>query len=167
MKSKYLKAFQQTAESQRPDYQLIGDFLLVELIPDDEFKTKSGIILQTDLSKSQTNGIHTDKPTFVRVLMTGEGYFDDSDKMDDEDASEGPRTIPLESQPGDIALVGRTSIKFFSVFGKLVSYGETQLGLCRESDIQMRFKGQEGFDRFFGALNQATEATLEPGQKDG
>jgi co-chaperonin GroES (HSP10) len=127
--------------------------MLVEVIKDEEFEKKVttdsgkvvGIIMNADLSaKSQKGGLGADKPTFARVLMVGEGY-------DNED---GKEKLPLDSKPGDIILIPEASIKKVSVFGKLVSYGETTLGLVRDSEVQMRFSGSEAFDKFFELLNE-------------
>ncbi len=148
--SKLLAAFQV------PDlnnyFELIGDILLVEEIPDEEFKTKTGLIIASG-NKGQVNGLEADKPTFVRVLMVGQGYFDSSDKIE--------KDIPCDSMPGDIVLIGRTSLKPFSVFGKLMTYGEAKIGICRESDIQARFRGEEAFERFFESINKALETQVE------
>lgn len=140
--SKYLTAFR---DSNKDNFQLIGDCLLVEVLKEDEFKTKSGLII-ADSTGKQINGLSADKPTFVRVLLVGEGYY-----------SEDDGDVKLDSQPGDIVLVGTTSIKRFSVFGPIVNYGDTSLGLIRESDVQMRFNGQDGFNAFFREANEALE----------
>jgi co-chaperonin GroES (HSP10) len=142
--SKYLKAFQTVSESGKGTYQLIGDCILVEVIKEDEFKTKSGLILSSGNAR-QVNGIEANKPTWVRILLTGEGYYNDKDGTMEE--------VPLDSKPGDIALVSANSIKYFSVFGPIVAVGQTQLGLIRESDIQMRFPGDVGFNKFFEIVN--------------
>lgn len=151
--SKYLKAFSQTNPA---DIEIIGDILLIELIPDTEMTTKSGIILSAGLDKNQINGLSADKPQFARVLMAGAGYYDDS-------ASDSIKEVPLDTKPGDIVLVGRTSIKPFSVFGGLISNGQAQVGLCREGDVQIRFRGDDAYNRFFGALNRAAESEARPG----
>lgn len=153
MSDKYLKAFQAAIEAEPETMTVIGDCILVELIPDEEHKTKSGLVLAPG-AQNQINGLSADKPSFVRVLVTGQGYYDDSDDKIE-------KSVPLDSKPGDIVLVGRTSIKPFSVFGRLLNYGEKTLGLIRESDIQIRFRGQEGYDRFFDALNRAIEKKVE------
>ncbi len=153
-KSKYLPAFQKLAKEAPELFELIGDCLLIEVIPDDEFKTKGGLILASGNDR-QVNGLQADKPTFVRVLLVGAGYYDD-DTLE---------PVALDSSPGDIVLVGTTSIKKFSVFGKLMTYGEATLGLIRESDIQLRFKGEEGFDRTFELLNSSAEEEMARGQK--
>jgi co-chaperonin GroES (HSP10) len=139
--SKYLTAFR---DANKDNFKLIGDCLLIEVLKEDEFKTKSGLII-ADSTGRQVNGLSADKPTFVRVLIVGEGYYNEDDGSD----------VRLDSQPGDIVLVGTTSIKRFSVFGPIVNYGDTSLGLIRESDVQMRFNGQAGFDAFFREANEA------------
>src|SRR5689334_13650412 len=98
MSSKYLSGFQTVAKEHGTLYKIQGNLLLVEVIKDEEFKTKSGIILATS-DKRQVNGLVQDKPTFVRVLDVGPGYFKD-DTMED---------VPLETQPGDILLVPATA----------------------------------------------------------
>jgi co-chaperonin GroES (HSP10) len=150
-KSKYLKAFEGAAKEVSDTFELIGDFLIVEEIKDDEMKSKGGIIIASG-TQSQVNGLAADKPTFARVLMVGAGFYDDT--KDNAD-------VPVSVLPGDIILVGRHSIKKFSVFGKLMSYGETDLGLTKESEIQLRFKGEEGFERFFRYVNQSVEKKME------
>ena len=141
--SKYLNAFREVQS--QAELQLIGDLLLVELIKDEEFKTKSGIVLASAVNQRQIAGLSADKPTFVRVLAAGEGFYDDE--------SDTPASIPLESQPGQILLIATNAIKPFSVFGKLINYGEVEIGLTRESDVQARFEDQEAFDRYFERLN--------------
>jgi co-chaperonin GroES (HSP10) len=154
--SKYLKAFQKLAEENK-DFELTGDCCLVEVIKDDELKTKGGILLAPSTSARQVTGLSADKPTFVRILLVGKGYYDD-ETLEDR---------PLDVNPGDICLVGATSIKHFSVFGKLISYGETSLGLISAESVQLRFKGQEGYDRVFDLLNSAIEAEVSRGQSQG
>lgn len=152
--SKYLDGFKAVAEQGKDLFKLTGNCMLVEVIKDNEFEKKVttdsgkvvGIIMDAGLSaKSQRGGLGADKPTFAKVLLVGEGY-------DNEGSTE---KLPLESKPGDIILVPEISIKKFSVFGKLVSYGETSIGLVRESEVQMRFNGTEAFEQFFEMLNKA------------
>lgn len=147
--SPYPKAFEKLAEC-REAFELIGDCILVEEIEDDEFRTQGGLIIAS--GTKQINGVEADKPTFARVLWVGEGYYDD----------DSGKSIPLNVEPGDVILVGRHSIKRFSVFGSIL-YSGTRIGLTRESEIQLRFKGEAGYDRFFGTLNSAIKAQMEQG----
>lgn len=154
--SKYLDAFKVAVADAGDSFQLIGDCLLVEILPEAEMKTTSGILISQG-SDRQINGFSADRPCFVRVLAVGAGYYDDG-KMDEGE----PKSIPLDSAPGDILLVGKTSVKYLSTFGNILSYGKNQIGLCRDSDVQIRFKGQEGHDRFFGTLDKAAKGEVEP-----
>lgn len=158
MQSKYLEAFQTVAQEAKDSFELVGDCLLVEEIADDEFsksiKTDSGEvkkIIFAEGAQKQINGLRADRPVFVKILLVGQGSPDDEGNI-----------VPWDVNPGDICLVGATSIKKFSVFGKLVSYGEASLGLIRAQDIQARWFGQEAFDRFFGTLNQTVAPQVEP-----
>jgi co-chaperonin GroES (HSP10) len=154
--SKYLEAFKLAATESARHFELVGNNLLVEDIADNEFKTKSGLIISTG-GVHQVNNITADKPTWLRVLMVGAGHPEDgTDEL-----------VKYDVEPGDIILVGAHSIKYFSVFGQLVTYGEAKLGLTIVEEIQMRFRGQEGFDAFFGTLNQATKAQVELGKSQG
>lgn len=161
--SKYLGAFQ--AVKAESELQLIGEFLLIELIKDEEFKTKSGLIIQSAPSQRQVNGLSADKPTFARILAVGEGYYDDSPPTGAVAGTYAvnEKNIPLDSKPGQIVLVATGSVKPFSIFGKLINYGEIELGLTRESDIQARFESEEAFNRYFERLNAAlTQAAPKP-----
>ena len=147
-KSKYLERFGAAMEMATPE--LIGDNLLVERISDDEFKTASGIVLVSG-SQKQVNGFQADRPVFVRILAVGKGYYD----------PETNESIPLDSRPGDIVLVGQHSVKWFSIFGNLQKYELDTIGLLREETIQLRFKGEAGYNDFFGALNRGAEEAVE------
>ena len=138
--SKYINRFTNAGEM-KESVELIGDCLLVEKIKDEELTTKSGLIIAT--SSRQIGTFAENKPVWVRVLMVGEGYYD----------SETDTSIPLNAKPGDIALVGQVSTKWFSVFGELKNYEPETIGLTRESEIQLRFKGEDGFKTTFERLN--------------
>jgi co-chaperonin GroES (HSP10) len=139
--SKYLKAFQAIKTEAGDKYHLIGECLIVEEIGQVEVKTASGIVLSSGGTR-KVDGLDMNKPLFVRVLAVGEGFYDD----------ETGESLPLETQVGDIILIGRMSVQFFSTFGPLISEGTNQIGLTRESEIRMRFKGEEGWDKVCGIL---------------
>ncbi len=140
--SKYLKAFQGAA------LDIPGDGLLVEVIKPPEMKTKSGLILAE--SKSHVNNISADLPTFVHVLAVGKGYYDD----------DGGEDVPLSSHPGDIILVGQNSVRKFG-FLPIEGYEPYSIGLIRDGEAQVRFKGIEDYNTFFGAINKALEAKVD------
>jgi co-chaperonin GroES (HSP10) len=146
--SRYLKAFETLSKEGAGLYELVGDLMLVEVIKDEEFRTKSGLVITSSIG-TQVNDLRADKPSFARVLEVGRGTPNDDGVIEQYDVS-----------PGDIVLVPLTSIRKFSVFGSLLTYGETQIGLCKADDIQLRFKGQNAFNQYFRILNQAVESQV-------
>jgi co-chaperonin GroES (HSP10) len=137
-KSKYLEAFR--ANAALTDKLLTGGLMIVEVIPQAEIKTSSGIILaQTD---RQVNSVKANLPSFVRVLAVGPGYYDE----------ETGETTPPEVRPGQIIMVAESSVKWWSHL-PLTGYRPMELGLSEESEAQIRFDSDESFVGFFSALN--------------
>jgi len=141
----YLKAFEVINEKAKDAFQLYGDALLVEEIPAEEVKRASGLYVPVGKTVTNVNGIESNRATFCRVLAVGEGYFDDEGKE-----------VPLNVTVGDIILVGRLSVNWFSVFGNVVATSGCQIGYTRESEIKVRFRGQEGYDAMFSILAEHT-----------
>jgi co-chaperonin GroES (HSP10) len=138
--SRYLESFKLAKDKASDDYQLYGDTLLVERVPEEEVKTSSGIVLATSI-KNQVGTIAENKPFFVHVLAVGPGYYDADGK-----------DVPVSVVPGDIILVGVNSVKWFSHL-EIPNYESFSIGLTREAEIQLKFKGLESYRRFFEAIN--------------
>lgn len=147
--SKYLKRFEKLVAEGAQTFQLIGDYILVERIHIKEKKTAGGIILSLEDNGKQKNTLSQDLPTLVRVIAVGEGYYDDENKS----------SVPLNVRPGDICLVGSVSTKWFSDLD-IADYKPYEIGLSRDEEIKMLFKGQEGYERAFGLLNSGIEAQV-------
>lgn len=138
-KINYVDAF---ANIPKETFELDGDYLLVEVLDNSEQKTKSGLIVSSGTQK-QIDAFESNRPTFVRVLLAGDGFTDD----------EG-NNVDLDSKPGQIIMVGGHSLKRFMAFGDMIMSGDAKLALTKESEVQMRFKGQEQYNAFFEALNK-------------
>lgn len=147
--SKYLEQVQNAAKLVGQDFILTGNILLVERVPQDEVKTKSGLILATEGGKNQVNSIGANLPVFVHVLAAGSGYYDEE---------EGD--VPLDTKPGDILLVGQHSVKWLSVF-PIDNYEPFSVGVTSEAETQMRFRGRDAYGRFSAALNSASQSPHE------
>ena len=137
--SKYLEAFKTAKELAGNFYELYGDALLVERVPEEEVKTSSGLIMSSGKA-NQIGTIAENKPFFVHVLSVGAGYYDEDGK-----------DVPVSVQPGDIILIGVNSVKWFSYL-EIPNYESFSVGLTRESEIQLKFKGQEAYKKFFEAI---------------
>lgn len=142
--SKYLDRFKALGQEGKAHYNLIGSALLVEKIPEEEMR-KGGLIIAKPDSYKDT--LADSRPIWVRILVTGSGYYS-------EDAEGNPQDVPLDTKPGDIALVGRVSVQWFSVFGELEDYDPQTIGITLEEEIKLRFNGEEGFTEAFKILNQ-------------
>jgi co-chaperonin GroES (HSP10) len=151
--SRYLTRFKRLASEGQDAYVLNGDFILVEAIPEDELKTKSGLIIATARANTQHGSIAEQKPNWVRVLAVGAGYYS---QETDDDGTIVEKTVPLDVEVGDIVLLPRISIHYFSVFG-LEGYEADSIGISKASEIQLRFHGQEGYERAFRCLSVSPE----------
>jgi hypothetical protein len=165
MKSKYLETFKNAQIAGKKDYALTGDCLLVELMPEEEKKTKSGLIMTSmpESHKELTQGVG--RPVFCHVLMVGDGYYKPCPECGDFTGmrsanyecptckNEGVISPEMEVNPGDVILVGELSVAWFKTFGTLVSSG-TMVGITRASEIKMIFEGYDGYRRFFSALEE-------------
>lgn len=141
MNSNYLDQFKAMADEAKEAYELYGDCLLVEKLKEPERKIGS-IILATANGRQDSFG--QDKPHFVRVLAVGKGFYDEKTGED----------VALSVEPGDIILIGPLAVKYFSMFGNLEAYEPDSIGITRESEIQLRFKGEEGYGQVFATLNK-------------
>jgi co-chaperonin GroES (HSP10) len=146
--SKYLDYFKENRAQFKEQFELIGDIILVERVTFEHI-TASGLVLARD-TRNQINSIAADEPHFYRVLLPGEGYYDDETK----------EPVALNVQQGDFILVPSTSVKFFSIFPRLEGYEPSSIGVTRESEIQWRFKGEESFAHFTREFNQAAKAKM-------
>lgn len=147
--SKYIGAFQSLKELHSEKYYLTGDTLLVEKVQNEELshdvRDHTGTVKKIFLSggdAKKIDGLDMNLPMFVRVLAVGPGFF-----------TPGEDTVPVEVEPGDIILIGRMSVNWFSVFGSLVSTSQSEIGITRENEIKLRFKGQDAYDACFNHLN--------------
>lgn len=130
------------AEQCKGAFTLNGDAILVEDVPQPEAKTKSGIVLSAGL-KGQIDGVEMNKPLLVRVLLVGEGFYDDTNPE---------KAIPVDLSPGDIILIGKHDVAWFSTFGPIVTHREIRVGITRESAVKLRFKGGAGYDAVYDVL---------------
>lgn len=149
-KSKYLPFFQENQKRIRELAKLSGDTLLVERIQFPELRTKSGIII-TDSRKIQTTGLTCEIPLFYRVLLVGEGYYDDETKADE----------PLDIEPGHIIHTGAVSVKLWSSFPLLQTTDADILGVTRYGDAIWTWKSEEEFVRFLRDFNEAVTGKVQ------
>lgn len=136
--NKYMEAFGKLDDMRGGLFTLTGDLVIVKLF-DEQVRTKSGIYMAEQ--SNQIDGVNADKPTLAKVLLVGEGYHDEDDKP-----------IPLDVSIGDVIMVGKHSVSLVSKFGGVLF---DKVGIIRADQIQMRFKGQDAFDKAVAVLSEA------------
>jgi co-chaperonin GroES (HSP10) len=143
--SKALQVFEKLRTDDLKDHFILyGDNLLVEILPetDEEIKTKSGLVMAT-VDKQKLGSVNSEAPVFARVLHAGQGFYDTDGK-----------TLPLDSRPGDIIVVGANSVIAPSRFGKIPMTKEVRLAFVSESAVMMRFQWQTGYDKVMQILQE-------------
>lgn len=146
--SKYLAGIQNAVKLSGDSFTIPGDGLLVERLPPKEAKSKSGIIL--DHGMNQHNGLMANVPLEVVVVAVGAGFYEED------------KDVPLDTQLGDILIVGEHTVKWYSTF-PVNGYTPNSLGLCNESATQIRFRGQAAYEAFERA-SASTSAEVEDGK---
>lgn len=142
MDSKFAAAFRRLSESGADLFELRGSSIIVEVLPEDEIKTKSGLILAA--KPEQLHGsVLQHKALIGLVLAVGAGYYDDETKED----------IPLEVQPGDIVLLPQFAITPLSTFPGLDSVTNNRLGIIKDESIIFRYKGKDALEKARDLLN--------------
>jgi hypothetical protein len=149
----YLPTFRLLNEIGRDLIDLDSDLLIVQKMPSEDYTmsvtgmdgTVKKLIVATP-GDHVRRSIEEKAPTFVKVLYAGPGFFDDDTKA----------PIDLNSKPGDILLVGASSVSWFSKLGPLENYDSETIGITREREVQIRFAGEQGYREVFRILNEAS-----------
>lgn len=140
--SKYLSSFS-NLEKIREKYTLFGNRMLLErIVPDEVIQTKSGILIPTDKKSMQVNTVSADRPEFFFVLAVGNGYTRDDGSLE-----------PLDTVPGQIVMIPKLSVRFFSYFGEMSGYDPDTIGIARESDIEIKFDSDKSYQEFFRTVS--------------
>lgn len=142
MESKYLEKFKrlQTEEAQSL-YRLQGARVLLEVLPQKEIKTASGIILSAPKDHVKVTA-ESFQPQLAIVLLIGAGYVDSDNNP-----------IDMDVKVGNIVMVNELGLRYFSTFPGIVDYTKNTLALTSESEIQMIFENMEKFEQYEALLN--------------
>lgn len=135
MESKYLARFAALQENGVSKYMLSGARVLVEILPPEEIKTASGIILSAPTTHKATAESY--RAVVGIVLMTGEGYVD----ADGND-------VPMDVSHGNVVLLNELGLKQFSQFPGVPDYTQNTIAMTSESEVQMRFKDMQDYENY-------------------
>lgn len=142
--SQYLKVFDRV-RGRKDLFTLKGNFILIEKLPDVEIKTKSGLFVGVKGPQMQLGTLNDNVPNACVVLEVGEGYFGDDGK---------PMEGSLGVEPGDVIILPKHAINYFSLFPALVNYTPNTIGLTRDDSAQFVFKGLDKYNEYCSLLNK-------------
>lgn len=115
-------------------FKLRGPLLIVEVMPQIELKTESGIIL--GVSKGHKATAQDFRAQLGVVVYRGEGYTDGTEM----DIKEG-FVVNMPSNP-----------KYMSEFPGLAEYTQNALAIISEDDVLYFYRSLEDFNSVFAAL---------------
>lgn len=130
--SRYLESIQNGIKEAGNGVVITGSTCLIEIV-EREQKTSSGLIMPTKREgKEYVEGI---------VVATGAGYYNDEAEEGEE------RDVPLDTKVGDIVFVEPSAVKQLYMF-PVKNYQPNTIGIIDESQIQIRFRGEEAIKAF-------------------
>lgn len=148
-------------EKLKEQFHLTGDCLLVESLPNLEaihqVTNHEGKKIDLYFAAGDTkkiDGLELNKPTFARVIARGQGFYKEEESGD-------LTPINLDCEVGDVVLISPMSVKWFSTLGGIVFTKEQAIGITREAEVQMRFKGEDAYDVFFAAVHDYLSTPIQ------
>jgi co-chaperonin GroES (HSP10) len=139
----FTETFRRLRELGDSTFVLRGSTMIVEIIRDEELKTKGGIIIATDSRHTRGGSVEQHKLQVGRVLMTGKGYYD----------AETGTYEPLEVQPGSIVVLPQYSLQTISTFPGIQRPTENKLCMVKEADLLAYYTSEEAYTLAKAKLN--------------
>jgi co-chaperonin GroES (HSP10) len=117
------------------EQRLRGLRLLVEVLPEREIKTASGLILSAPKTHVATADSY--KPVIAVVLMCGSGYVGEDGKL-----------VEASIKPGQVVVVNEFGMRYFSQFPRIPEYTQNKIAITSESEVFMDFPSLAAFEEF-------------------
>ena len=143
MSESFEKEFSALRELGPEAFVLRGSSIIVEIMPDEEIKTAGGLIMATSTDHIKGNSIEQHKLRVARVLMVGEGYYDEE--------KEGYE--PLDVKVGAVVIVPPYSPEYISVFPGIQRPTGNKLAFVKFAQILALFPSQEAYELAKSKLN--------------
>lgn len=116
-------------------FVLRGSTLIVELIDDEELKTKGGIIIAAPADHVKGGSVSQGKLQVARVLMVGEGYWDEDEKA----------FTPLDVSTGAIVILPQFATQFLSMFPGIGRPTGNKLAMIKADQILGMYPSPEAY----------------------
>lgn len=133
---KYLERFKKLENVDQSVFRLNGARILLEMLPQKEIKTASGLVLSApkDLSKFSAD---SQRAALGVVLLTGSGYLDNDGNP-----------IDVDVKVGNVVLVNDLAMRSYSSFPGIEDYVNNSIAMTSEADIQMVFPDMAAFEAY-------------------
>lgn len=118
-------------------FVLRGSSIIVEILPDEEIKTASGLIIASDLKHVKGDSAQAHKLQVARVLMTGPGYWDA-----DTESYEA-----IDVKPGAIVILPQYGTSYISVFPGIQRPTSNKLGFIKMDQVMAYYPSEEVFEQ--------------------
>lgn len=136
------KDFNTLRELGKDVFVLRGSTLIVEIQPEQELKTAGGLYMAPVSDHVRGQSINAHKLEIGKVLMAGEGYWNEETKA----------TEPLEAQPGAIVILPQYSTSTLSMFPGIPRPTGNKLAMVKMGDVLAYYPSKEAFEKAQASL---------------
>jgi hypothetical protein len=141
----FQKDFEILRELGPQTFVLRGSTLLVEILPKEDIKTASGLIIATPKDHIKGGSVTAHAVEIGRVLMSGQGYWDE-DANPELAGKHREGYLPLECQPGAIVVLPQYSITLMSHFPAIQRPTENKIAMVKMDQVLMYFPSVEAYE---------------------
>lgn len=147
------KEFQTLRELGKETFVLRGSTIIVYELPEEEMKTKGGLIIATDKRQLGGQSVEAHKLKVAKVLMTGPGYWTEPEWMPDSLQHMGGGYTPLDVKPGAIVILPQYSTSTISIFPGISKTTQNMLHMVKEDAILAYYPTEEAYELAKSKLN--------------
>ncbi len=144
-------------------FNLRGSSIIVEIQAREEMKTKSGLVIATDMNHTKGQSVNAHMVDVGVVLMTGPGYWNDELEVSvpnttgvsfgDSGAIKRPGYEPLEVQPGAVVIMPQYSAQLLSHFPGIARPTNNKLAIIKMDNVIAYYPTQFAYEQAKKRLN--------------
>lgn len=149
MQDSFKREFDTLRELGNSTFVLRGSTLIVEVMDAEEIKTKSGIIVGFAPDHVKGGSVQAHKVEIGRVLMAGQGYWEEYESANYAEDRAGVSTgeyEPLECQPGAIVVLPQYSLQLMSHFPGVYRPTGNKLAMVKMDQVLAYYPSEEAYE---------------------
>lgn len=156
MQDSFKKEFEDLRALGPEVFVLRGSTIIVEILEREEIKSAGGIIIATDDKHTKGQSVNAHKVDVARVLMCGEGYWNEEEKIGETIDGEFVRPAhfqELEVAPGAIILLPQYSAQLLSHFPGIQRPTLNKLAMVKFDQVLAYYPSEEAYASAKAKLN--------------